>query len=176
MAETIEIGVLLTISAVLLAWFALSVVNQFNKALLENFGIKDPFALIPNWTFFAPEPGVTDFRLLVQFKKEDHLLGAQEIEIYRSSFLRPLFNPHKLIQKATFDVSQAQLVAISKFGIENPGLMLLPSYISLLEQSLSAPCRNFEPSHLRFIIAESSSSKTKRKNSALFISRWHPYG
>jgi len=50
------------VAAVLTAWIALTVANQFERGRKFIDGILqlDALALIPSWTFFAPDPGRTD--------------------------------------------------------------------------------------------------------------------
>jgi hypothetical protein len=51
--------VLLLYVSALCVWFVLSVVNQFRRisSILSRY---DEFALLPRWTFFAPNPGIHD--------------------------------------------------------------------------------------------------------------------
>src|SRR4051812_27831403 len=66
---------------------------------------RDAFALIPAWTFFAPNPGTSDTRLLW---RQQYGGGAtspwHEAFPPRSSLVRGLWNPEKRIRKAITDV------------------------------------------------------------------------
>lgn len=160
----------------LCAWFILSVINQFFKGLLTKWKFPDPLGLIPNWTFFAPEPGTSDFRIIVQAKRNGEPAPTQEIKIYGNSYFRPIFNPAKLVQKSFFDIAQSHLMSVSKYGAEHSGLMLLPSYVSLLELARRQLSSNEQITDYRFIIIDCKRSKIDRENRPLYASRWHVYG
>lgn len=53
---------------VLIIWFMVSIIGQFHDKRVEFIRKYDIFGLIPLWTFFAPNPGHTDYHLLYRDK------------------------------------------------------------------------------------------------------------
>lgn len=53
-----------------LIWIVLIIVKQFDKSVF-GFSKYDVFALIPNWTLFAPNPKYSDYKLFYRDKYID---------------------------------------------------------------------------------------------------------
>src|SRR5690348_12432463 len=54
-----------------LGWFILSILNQFGFAWFDKITRHDHFSLLPLWTFFAPNPGQSDYHLIYRDRKTD---------------------------------------------------------------------------------------------------------
>ncbi len=64
----------------------------------------DPCYLLPTWTFFAPDPGVTDARLLWRERLVDGTVGPwHEAVPPCTGLLRAVWNPTKRSRKVVFD-------------------------------------------------------------------------
>src|ERR1051326_1455357 len=90
-----------SVIAVLVIWFILSVLNQLKWKWFELIRQFDYFSLLPFWTFFAPNPGQTDYHLTFRDKLADGLMTEwKEIEIgaprYWYCFI---WNPEKRSKK-----------------------------------------------------------------------------
>lgn len=130
-----HVGVIEILIALLLAgWFIGSVLNQFGFGWFERIRAYDYFSLLPIWTFFAPNPGQSDYHLVYRDKLDDgHLTEWREIEITEPR--RPysfLWNPEKRSKKVLSDVV-ASIVSSSlrdqEIGSE---IMLSLPYLILL--------------------------------------------
>jgi hypothetical protein len=86
------------------AWFVLTVLCQFPGVLSTTIRRFDYLQLIPKWTFFAPNPATTDFRLLVRyFDEHDQPSEFTEIVLYEEQLFRPLWNPARRNAKVIID-------------------------------------------------------------------------
>src|SRR3954468_7332015 len=86
-------------------WMFLSIVAQFRSISLINWiNNKDPFSLLPSWTFFAPNPGVVDYQILYRDKISDGHFTKWKMIFYRNnSILHSILNPDKRRRKAIRD-------------------------------------------------------------------------
>lgn len=88
-------------------WGAATVANQFYRWCPAWLRALDIFGLLPVWTFFAPNPGMTDFYLLYRDRLPDGSLDNwKKVDLKRSeNGLRlALWNPAKRRQKALSDL------------------------------------------------------------------------
>lgn len=97
----------------LAVWFALSVLNQFAHGdVLKGLHRFDPAGLLPNWTFFAPNPGVMDLELLVADQAADGQWSPwRRVVLGRRSRLRTLWNPRGRYEKLFADLSQGLMLS-----------------------------------------------------------------
>ena len=101
----VDVIVATAVACVLLLWFALSVANQFNSGWMTAILVHDQFRLIPRWTFFAPNPGIDDYHLMVRdFLEDGSATPWVEIRIgnVRSRFCA-IWNPNKRFIKMVHD-------------------------------------------------------------------------
>lgn len=100
----IGVGVLLSI------WYLLTVVAQYpddNYGKLRRLRFINGSFLIPNWKFFAPNPGTEDFVLLYrQFMSDDKDWGSWEyvIKPRPPRIWHPLFSPTSRQDKGILDI------------------------------------------------------------------------
>jgi len=101
------------IAIVLATWLVLTVANQFDyaRSKLGRILALDIFGLIPVWTFFAPHPGTSDYRIFFRgTSRSGELVPWSELEL--SEGRKPwhfLWNPHKRHAKVLNDLVQAFL-------------------------------------------------------------------
>ncbi len=89
-------------------WFLVSIAGQLPIALQRRLRRHDAFGLVPQWTFFAPRPGVTDVHLLYRDWAGDRTVGPwREIHLRTARrWWHCLWNPNKRAKKALLDMSQ----------------------------------------------------------------------
>ena len=97
------------VALILLAWFVLSVINQFQFPWFNRVIASDLFSLIPYWTFFAPSPGRTDYHLIYRDRLPDgSITDWIEVDITQSrNFISFVWNPGKRSRKVLSDVAQS---------------------------------------------------------------------
>ena len=92
--------------ALLGAWLVLTIINQLNLRWMRHIKALDFMLLIPRWTFFAPDPGLSDFHLSYRTIAADGTPSAwEEIDlIARRTALSAIWNPDKRVTKAVIEV------------------------------------------------------------------------
>lgn len=155
-------------------WFGLSVANQFHRGkVIGRVKRRDVFALIPTWTFFAPRPGTTDFRVMY---RDCSLSGGfsrwLEMREDRPGPLRAVWNPAKRAGKGTTDMCNT-LLRMARQDLGKRIYLQIP-YLTLLNYVSAAP--RTEVSHLRqFAIVRTSGHDAPRDTALLFVSALHRF-
>jgi hypothetical protein len=96
------------LAGVLAIWFLLTVLFQWKNALQARIAELDRLHLIPQWTFFAPNPGTYDFRLMVRVLDGDGESSPwnEVLPVAHRGPLSGLWNPERRINKAIVDLTQ----------------------------------------------------------------------
>lgn len=103
------------------AWVVLTVLNQFERGRrwIQPLLRLDVLALIPSWTFFAPEPGRTDTHIVYRDIYDTGVAGCWRILVLRSRpGLLGLSHGERRVAKGVVDL-QAELLDAS--GLPQPG-------------------------------------------------------
>ena len=158
---------------VLAGWLILSILAQFSQhKWVRWFKYYDIFALIPVWTFFAPNPGVTDFRLLYRDKLFDgQYTPWKEVEYSDSSLFCTIWNPDKRRQKAIVDNCIFLLQDIGR-NIKNKSILVSTPYLVILTYVMAMP-RSSLSEYRQFLIGRTFGYHTSKEPEILFIS--HPH-
>lgn len=151
----------------------LSILNQFTRfrPILARF---DPVSLLPYWSFFAPVPGTSDYRILVRAKDADGQVGSwTEICVHEKRSAPHLFwNPNKIRQKCVSDCVSALLREVSKSEDDNSDFIQLSwPYIKLAQFAFGD--HRSEMNEMRQFSIVASRGIHRRSLHPLFISRWH---
>src|SRR5436305_216126 len=100
--------------AAVACWLLLTALAQFRwvAARISRF---DNFRLVPTWTFFAPNPGVVDYHLVVRDRDSNGTASAWSgVEIAAERHpLNCFWNPQKRPKKVLLDAVQS-LIIIAK--------------------------------------------------------------
>ena len=174
----------MTLSAILLSallglWWLLSAIGQFSDRFMTKASRHDPLTLIPRWTFFAPEPGTSDFRIVVQSRHGGNEISDwEEVRFYDRARFRFIFNPRKLIQKSMVDLVQGffQIIGheIERLGGLRGVSMASTPYIGLAEyvEAHLDNCRTGSCEY-RFAVLNSEYGVIERENQPVYLSNWH---
>jgi hypothetical protein len=157
----------------LAAWFAASVLNQFSFRWFDRIRQRDAFSLLPIWSFFAPNPGQSDYHVVYRDRRADgSVSGWNEMDI--SDTRRPyswLWNPEKRSKKVITDVV-AMVAEASQSPGGATGLVLSIPYLLVLNvvNHLQA-----EPAatHRQFLIVETYGFVPVEPARALLQSDFH---
>lgn len=165
------------VGAFYLTWLLVTCINQtsykWNRVILGY----DLFRLIPVWTFFAPNPGVSDYNLLYRFRLADGTIT----EFTQVPLKAPhkigtaVFNPNRRLQKALHDHAQTITIEVAS-GIlteENKeNIKLTFNYISIL--NYCARLRTVPGTHaLQFMILETFGYRELREPRLILNSGFH---
>jgi hypothetical protein len=149
--------------AVFCVWFALSIPAQFHSKKFDEYRRFDVFHLIPNWTFFAPNPGCTDYHVIFRDRRPDAsvtdwdetpLIPARS----RWSFL---WNPDKRETKVLAD-AVSSIIEMIELGHENKrpieitqkAMLLHSPYLLLLSIVMNRKPPAAGSTHRQFAIVE----------------------
>jgi hypothetical protein len=165
----------------LTVWFVLSAAGQFSYRRIELLRRWDCFSLIPIWTFFAPNPGHTDYHLIYRDRSADGKLGVwTEIPlIARRRWFTALWNPQKRGKKIVSDV-------LNSFGVffehhENARLprdealqlvMLTTPYLIVLNLVSAVP-RTLGVQARQFAVVERFGFVSNQPPEPVFVSPFH---
>jgi hypothetical protein len=128
---------------------------------LKGFLVKiDPFRVLPLWTFFAPNPGVSDYHLLYRTRN-----GKGDISSFinirlrnKKNFMNAIWNPPKRSQKALNDFAQEikRQIAVHNLDDESQHLLKLSlSYIAILHYCTEINRGASDTESVQFMILES---------------------
>lgn len=166
-AAAAVVGVLIAV------WLALTVLAQFRllQRLLSPF---DGFHLIPRWTFFAPNPGVRDYHLVVRERLADgRLTSWQNVPVYEA---RPplafLWHPQKRASKVLSDAIQTLGFLLRREGVSVSGLPFTLPYLVLLRYAARAVPAQRGATEFQFAIVDSA-GHFQRPLECPFLSSFH---
>lgn len=143
----------IAVAALLGAWCALTVAAQFPDVRRRVVAPIDFFGLIPLWTFFAPNPGTSDFHLLYRHRLVGGSIGSwREVQGPRNRSLRKAFwNPEKKAGKAIVDMVM-DLARMVEYR-EPSYLPLTIPYVALLNTVSAEPYSELSDA-VQFVIIE----------------------
>lgn len=154
-------------------WLAVSALYQTKRVTWVNrLKYRDLFALIPSWTFFAPNPGTTDTNLLYRDRLQDGSTTVWREVRWESRFTRFLWNPNKRLQKGITDMARGAQQAANTHREHAERLLIDPSFLGLLNF-----VSHLEHSPLtertQFCVARSYGADATQEASVEFVSNFH---
>ena len=159
----------------LCVWFAISALAQLNRGAVKKLKDHDAFSLIPNWSFFAPRPGTSDYHLLFRDTDGAGVGGEwQEIPLaQRRTLLGAVWNPQKRKTKTLSDVVRGLVLlsqdrSLREYSLTLPYLIIL-NYVS----ALSRPER---AGWTQFMILKSEGFYSTQEPQFIFLSKQHRCG
>jgi hypothetical protein len=130
----------LVILALYIVWFLLSVANQFQRASRSRLAPFLSVLLVPRWTFFAPNPGHSDYFLEYRDHTEDLFSTPwQRVSVLEErTLLGAIWNPNRRQSKLLFDVTQS--LQVSALAMEDPeGICVSIPYLLVMNYLDSLP-------------------------------------
>lgn len=121
-------------------WIVLTIANQFHSRRPRWLDAVNVFALIPVWTFFAPNPGMTDYYLCYRDRLPDGSFDnwrKVELKDAENGLRLALWNPTKRKQKALSDLLSA-LLELARH-CEADALVVSVPYVLILNFITSRP-------------------------------------
>jgi hypothetical protein len=165
-----------SIIAFYIGWLILTCANQPVFRSHKWISRYDIFSMVPVWTFFAPNPGVSDFNLLTRVKLTDGAIETfREIQLRGKKKIRTaLFNPDRRLQKVLSDHVCTILMQIENQITEQnqQNIQLTSSYISVLNYCSKLPAAPNACS-IQFIILESFGYQESSEPRLILNSAFH---
>lgn len=140
-----------------------SVINQFNG-----------LHIIPRWTFFAPNPGVRDYHLVIRDRCRDgRLTDWKSVPVYppRPKFAY-LWNPQKRASKILTDAVQAIKLLLKRDDVGPSGLPFTVPYLLLLHYAAHAVQPEPDAAEFQIAIIEAT-GHLERELECSFLSSFH---
>jgi len=153
-------------------WLVLSVVNHFPrwKDVLTRH---DSFSLLPAWSFFAPQPGTSDFHWLFRDMLEDGTITpwTELTLVEERSITSVLFNPHKRSLKTLLDIAgELSSPSLNQHGSKavalSLGYLLLLNHLNSIQHSAASI-------QTQFMLMTSSGARPSDQPSVYFLSHFH---
>jgi len=166
---------LVSLQVVLGIWFIATVLKQLNARWLSRI-VRNDFGLVPSWTFFAPNPGRSDIRLVYR----DRLPNGVSTQ-WQEACQKPLrnkwrfiWNPEKFKEKGVLDIALSLSRTVKSSDGKPAIAMLMWPYLVLLDRVLSEP-RQTTGANRQFAILSTEGATAPRRMEALFLSGWHKF-
>jgi hypothetical protein len=160
-------------AAIAAVWLLVSLLFQTKKVRLVGYLKRfDHFAMIPAWSFFAPNPGTTDVHLLYRDRLVDGNVTLWKQVRWETPATRVLWNPYKRLQKGisdlTTDVHQYTLhhLKTAEHVLIYPGFIALLNFVS---KQPHAPFAEFT----QFCVARSFGTHSEKNAEVQFLSNFH---
>jgi hypothetical protein len=165
------------VSGCLLLWFVLTAIVQFRDTKFERaIKSKDALALLPLWTFFAPNPGVNDYHLLYREDNEaGERSGWQEVEINENRTLSTcVWNPSKRGKKVLSDVIQTIIPLIQDYKGSPKVIMFSVPYILILNAIMKENKVLDNSRRKQFLLTASNGYEYSTEPQVILLSEFHP--
>lgn len=165
-------------------WFLATILWQFEHVRKRSMFLHrmNIFSIFPIWTFFAPNPGITDTHLLYRDKLEGgDITDWEEISAFeKRKFYHFLWNPYKRKSKLVVD-ALSEVKVIKNNGeskeIENNVLQnqikFSKGYLILLNMVVRNPKIKTTSTSRQFIVVDAYHVAGQREITPLFSSPFH---
>jgi hypothetical protein len=164
------------IGTVLGLWLLLSILNQFPLPFMRAIATYDRWFLLPVWTFFAPNPGSTDYRLVYRdFDRDETPSPWIEIPLVRRRApLDAVWHPDKRRSKGIFDLGQHLLVLRHTYG-DSAAIAATFPYVALLHYVDRLP-RDGDVRYRQFMLVQTHGQYAGADPDILLRSEIHSVG
>lgn len=165
----------IVIAVAFTAWLIASIANQLPGDLCRWLKRRDVIAAIPAWTFFAPNPGRSDYFLLYRDRSPDGHLGPWRVVAMegKDGLLSALWNPLKRKNKALTDMVSELLFLAARY--RKSSLVVTMPYVVLLNV-VSSQRRTAPAEATQFAVFETFGFHNRRSPEIVFESDFHRLG
>lgn len=154
-------------------WLCFTIVYQFPGRAQAWLGRWDFLGLLPSWSFFAPNPGTTDYRLVYCDSTAAGLQAEwKEVLIYSPKPWRLVWNPSKHASKAFTDICQSLFATQDAIGDDVSKLQLTWPYMAILGFVVKQPVQ-VDFTRRQFAILATRGHEEPREIVPLFVSALH---
>ena len=158
--------------ALLGAWGVASALAQLPVARIQRLRRWDLPGLLPQWSFFAPQPGMHDFHLLYRDRLDERTFTDwTELSLDRPrAWWCALWNPERRHRKAIYDLTSALVREVAQ--ADGAGYQLSVPYLAILHHisSLERPTAHVGT---QFMIMMSDGGNSDRAPEPVFVSTIH---
>lgn len=169
-------GILINVAAILFfaLWLLLTIFNQFNLKWAKQIKTQDVFHLLPSWTFFAPNPGTSDYHIVYRTMDDNKNISAFiEIPLHNNRQLtHACWNSSKRTKKALTDLVMSLKKLCVVEDLKKEKLQVSFSYIALLN-FLTHIEKSTSVKFIQFAILESKGFNDPNQPQLLICSDFH---
>lgn len=154
-------------------WFVATLIKQLRTPWAGFVHRHDRFSIVPQWTFFAPNPGRSDLHVLYRDQRANgrYTAWTEMNTMSARSAWSWVWNPRKRVRKAISD-AVGSLASISQGDI-GPEIMVSRAYLMLLSMVCSAE-RPADARYREFVIAATDSTERDTVPRVRLRSALHP--
>lgn len=173
-----QVETLLSASAIggLGAWLSASAIFQLQGDRLLRLRRFDFLDLVPQWTFFAPNPGVLDYHLLRRYRLKDGTLTRwKEVRLVEERRITHMvWGPNKRQEKGMIDAVSG-LLMLKRFGAPPTVVQSSVPYQTFLNLVRHLPRTDGleGAKEVQFLISTSDGYEFKEEPVMLFVSSLH---
>jgi len=169
--------VVYSIIALLITWFILSILFQFNFKWLAYINKYDSFGFLPKWNFFAPNPETSDYHLLYRnFDQDNGFDSWIEIPITeKRKIYSVIWNPEQRSKMILLTV--ASIIATTDWeGTSKPSKLITLSlpYLILLNLVVHHGNNTNKTISRQFVLVETAWEGSATEPKILLLSALHP--
>lgn len=171
------------VTALLGAWFVLSIPHQFTNRYGDWIKRINLMGLIPAWTFFAPTPGTIDYRLVYRDKERSGFTEWHELQwCTRRRMIDAVWHPERHRTKLIIDCVSAFILTVkemSKLGVnvesDPTSYMISVPYMALLNIINGIPRSSIDAIARQFAVIEVSPSNPTAAPNLIVCSSAHEF-
>jgi hypothetical protein len=159
----------IVVAVIYVLWGAATIANQCHSWCPVWLRAVNVCGLIPTWTFFAPNPGMTDYHLLYRDRLADGSFDNwRQVELKgpENGVRLALWNPTKRKHKALSDTVNA-LIGLSKHRVGD-ALMVTVPYVLVLNFVTSRP-HSLGTTATQFMVMEHSGFAHEPERSRVLV-------
>lgn len=154
-------------------FFVASAVHQVRPRWWRPISRFDALGLLPQWSFFAPNPGTEDIHVLMRDWHDDNAGPWIPIDFPDRGLSRAIWHPERFERKVLNDLT----MGLRQCAAANPGtpavVLLSAPYLLLLHWILCQPERGQRPTHRQFALVRTHGFPPKRTSNIEFLSHVH---
>ena len=155
-------------------WFILTFINQFRFSFTKKLKSTDIFHLLPVWTFFAPNPGTSDYHFVYRVMNENNRVSEFiEIPLHENrNLISAFWNAQKRVKKALADLVMSLKQICETKAADDDNIKLSFSYIALLNFLSNIP-KPPDTKFIQFAILESGGFIDSENPRLIMCSEFH---
>lgn len=154
------------------AWFILTVLVHFKFSWKDKL-VALSAGLLPQWNFFAPNPGTYDFHLVYRVKSSNGISAFREVPLHHREYLISAFwNSEKRLKKVLFDLVIDLAASTAAMGSGKGAIKTSFSYIALLNFLTGVP-KGPDAESIQFAIMSSTGFLEFEKPTMILCSAFH---
>jgi hypothetical protein len=161
------------------SWALLITLNQDPRRKFQPIQRLDPAgAYLPDWRFFAPNPGVNDYHLLSRDKLDsgDMTPWKEVSNAEQRRLAHILFHSNRRCEKALFDAVTGIIHWRPPEGGSQEDIQLSIAYLTLLNYITHRVAHHEQVKETQFLIAKSDGYDEIIDPAPMFLSNFHPIG